>query len=100
MPYDMTVALLVTDRDKYAKYRTEIAPLLQESGAAFRYDFEIAKTLKSEASHEINRVFVLCFPDRESKEGFFANPEYKAIRARLFERSVQAATVIAEPAED
>ncbi len=96
MPFDMIAALSIADQDKYAQYRDEIAPLLKAAGATFRYDFEIAQTLKSEAGHDINRVFILRFPDRMAKESFFANPQYLEIRARLFEPSVRRMTVIAE----
>jgi uncharacterized protein (DUF1330 family) len=99
MPFDMTVALLVADQDRYAQYRAEIATLLKAAGGAFRYDFEIARTLKSEAGHDINRVFLLRFPDREAKERFFAHPQYLEIRARLFETAVQRVTTIAEHSE-
>ena len=74
MFFEMTVGLLVVDHEKYAQYRAEIAPLLAAAGGRFRYDFEVARTLKSEAEHDINRVFVLRFPDRASKESFFADP--------------------------
>jgi uncharacterized protein (DUF1330 family) len=95
----MTVVLFVADQDKYAQYRAEIAPLLEAAGGAFRYDFEVAKTLKSEAGHDINRVFILSFPDRGAKESFFANPRYVEIRARLFEAAVQRMTIFAEHAD-
>ena len=69
---------------------------LAASGGRFRYDFEVARTLKTEASHDINRFFVLQFPDRVSKERFFTDPAYLKIRARLFEKAVEGNTVIAE----
>src|SRR3954452_13836875 len=92
----MTVGLLVVDHDTYAQYRTEIAPLLETAGGGFRYDFEVRRTLYSEAPHEINRVFVIHFPDRGEKDRFFSNPEYRAIRARLFENAVQGTTILSE----
>ena len=98
MPFDLTAVLLVVDQDKYAQYRSEIAPLLKAMGGAFRYDFEIARTLKSDASHEINRVFILRFADRGAKERFFTLPQYLEIRARLFETAVRRMTTIAEHA--
>jgi uncharacterized protein (DUF1330 family) len=88
--------LFVLDHEKYARYREEIAPLLKAAGGRFRYDFDVARTLKSEAGHEINRLFVLTFPDRDSKERFFADFRYGEIRARLFEKAVDATTIIAE----
>jgi uncharacterized protein (DUF1330 family) len=96
MAYEMTVGLLVHDREKYSQYRAEIAPLLEAAGAGFRYDFEVARTLRSEAGTDINRLFVLAFPDRSSKERFFVDSRYAEIRARLFAKAVEATTVIAE----
>jgi len=87
---ELTVGLLLADHEKYAAYRAAIAPLLEAAGAGFRYDFEVSRTLKSEASHDINRVFVLRFPDRGSKERFFADPRYVDIRARLYAPAVEA----------
>ena len=98
MSFEMTVALLVQDQEMYAQYRREIRPLLENAGAAFRYDFAVSGVLKSEAAHDINRVFILRFPDRTAKEGFFADPVYREIRARLFEKAVKTSTVVAESA--
>jgi uncharacterized protein (DUF1330 family) len=96
MPFDMTVGLFVTDPDTYTRYRTAIAPLLQAAGGAFQYDFEIGKTLKSAVGHDINRLFILRFPNREAKESFFHHHEYQAIRARLFVPAVRETTIIDE----
>ena len=83
MFFEMTVELFVVDHEKYAQYRAAIAPLLEGVGGRFRYDFEVARTLKSEACHDINRLFVIQFPDRASKERFFTDSHVE-IRARLF----------------
>jgi uncharacterized protein (DUF1330 family) len=96
MFFELMVGLHVTDGAKYSQYRTEIAPLLQDAGGGFRYDFEVARTLKSEAAHEINRVFILRFPDRAAKERFFADSRYREIRGRLFPEAVGGLTIIAE----
>ena len=96
MPFEMTVGLLVNDHEKYALYRAGIAPLLQAAGGAFRYDFEVARTLKREVDHEFNRVFVLRFPDRAGRDRFFADARYLAIRGEYFEKAVQHTAIIAE----
>jgi uncharacterized protein (DUF1330 family) len=96
MPFEMTMGLYVADRDTYSRYRAAIAPLLEVAGAGFRYDFDVSKTLKSEAGVEINRVFVLRFPDRGARDRFFADPQYVSIRGRLFEEAVERTVVIAE----
>jgi uncharacterized protein (DUF1330 family) len=96
MSYEMVMGLLVLDHAKYTQYRAEIAPLLEAAGARFRYDFEVAGILRSEAEHEINRVFVLQFPDRTRKEQFFSSAQYLEIRARLFEPAVGGVTTLTE----
>jgi uncharacterized protein (DUF1330 family) len=96
MPYEMTVGLLVTDHAMYAQYRREMRPLLERAGGAFRYDFDVARVLESEDGAEINRAFVIQFPDRSTKERFFADPRYLEIRRRLFEPSVKSTVRIAE----
>jgi uncharacterized protein (DUF1330 family) len=96
MSYEMTVGLMVADQDLYAQYRKEMRPLLERAGGAFRYDFEVARVLQSEGGAEINRAFVLQFPDRSSKERFFADPRYLDIRRRFFEPAVKATAIIAE----
>ena len=90
------MGLFVADQERYSRYRAEIAPLLEAAGAGFRYDFDVSQTLKSEAGVEINRVFVLRFPDREARDRFFADPQYVSIRGRLFEKAVKRTVVIAE----
>ncbi len=96
MSFEMTVGLLVVDHERYAQYRAEIAPLLEAAGGKFRYDFEVARTLKSESGHEINRVFVIQFPDRAGKERFFQDSHYREIRSRLFEEAVKGTSILAE----
>jgi len=100
MAYEMTVGLLVEDQARYAQYRSEIRPLLEEAGGAFRYDFIVSRVLQSESGTEINRLFVLQFPDQSTKERFFADPRYLEIRRRLFEPAVKATVTIAEYRND
>ena len=73
-----------------------MSPLLKRMGGGFRYDFTIAKTLKSAAKHPINRVFVIFFPDGEVRDRFFADDTYREVKTRLFETSVKGATIIGE----
>jgi uncharacterized protein (DUF1330 family) len=96
MAFEMTVGLLVADQEKYAQYRAEMTPLLEAAGGGFRYDFEVARTLKGESGHDINRLFMIYFPDRTTKERFFADPQYLDIRHRLYDPSVQSRTIIAQ----
>lgn len=96
MSFEMTVGLLVVNHEKYAQYRAEIAPLLEAAGGRFRYDFEVSRLLKSEAAHDINRLFVIRFPDRAGRDRFFTDPRYVEIRARIFEQAVERTAIIAE----
>ena len=96
MSYEMIVGLEVRDSKLYADYREAMAPLLRRHGGGFRYDFEVARVLRSESKHQINRVFAIYFKDRENKVAFFAHPDYQAIKAKYFERSVASTTIISE----
>ena len=96
MPYEMTVGLLVVDQNTYAQYRKEMRPLLEEAGGSFRYDFDVARVLHAESNSEINRAFVLRFPDVASKERFFSDQRYVEIKRRLFDPAVKARVAIAE----
>jgi uncharacterized protein (DUF1330 family) len=96
MSFEMMVGLLVIDHDRYAQYREAITPLLATAGGKFRYDFEVARVLKTEADCDMNRVFVISFPDRSSKERFFSDSDYRKVRARLYETAVAGTTILAE----
>ncbi len=85
----------VTDDSLYQRYRAEMTPILERYGGAFGYDLVVSRVLKSEAAAPMNRVFTIAFPDRSSVERFFEDPEYRAVRARLFEPAVRSLTKIA-----
>jgi uncharacterized protein (DUF1330 family) len=90
------MGLDVSDDDGYQAYRDAMSPLLERIGGGFRYDFTIAKTLRSSAGHEINRVFIIYFPNRQARDRFFDDEAYREIRGRLFETSVRDTTIIGE----
>lgn len=92
----MLVGLWVTDHERYRQYRAAMAPLLARFGGAFGYDFVVSEVLKTEVEAPINRVFTMTFPDHRASEAFFADPEYVAVRAALFEPSVGHTTILAE----
>ena len=96
MPIDTLMAMRITDDDSYTSYRKEMTPLLKACGGRFVHDFRIAETLKTDADHRIDRVFVIRFPDLETRHAFFENPEYVAIRKRFFEPAVEAFTRLAQ----
>ncbi len=96
MTYENLVALDVADPASYQRYRDVMTPLLQGMGGDFRYDFEIARTLRSEAKHPINRLFAIRFPSRAVKERFFADPTYVQARKQFFTPAVRNLTIVAE----
>jgi len=96
MPYERIVGLEVVDQDGYTQYRKEMVPLLEAAGGTFRYDFDVARVLRGENEEQINRAFVMRFPNRGDSEKFFADPRYLEIRHRLFEPSVGDIVLIAE----
>jgi uncharacterized protein (DUF1330 family) len=96
MAFEMIVGLWVADQEKYAQYRAEMTPLLEAAGGRFRYDFEVARTLKCDEGHDVNRVFMIQFPDQAAKEVFFADPRYLEIRGRLFTAAVERTIRIAQ----
>jgi uncharacterized protein (DUF1330 family) len=96
MAYERLVGLQVMNDGLYQSYRDAMTPILKRYGGGFRYDFKIQEVLQSEAAHPINRVFLMAFNNLESKNGFFNDPEYKAVRQKFFDPSVSKSTVIAE----
>jgi uncharacterized protein (DUF1330 family) len=87
--------LEVIDDASYAEYRRHMGPILARHGGAFEYDFVVARVLKQPEPRAINRLFSLVFPDEAGAKGFFADPEYLAVRARHFEGAVRSVTTIA-----
>jgi uncharacterized protein (DUF1330 family) len=96
MPFENIVGLHVTDPAGYQRYRDAMTPILVRMGGGFRYDFVVDQVLKSEASHPINRVFAIQFPDRQTMTAFFAYRAYKQIRDEHFTPAVGGATIISE----
>ena len=94
--FESLIALDVKNEAGYRTYREQMIPILKTYGGDFRYDFVVSKTLKTQAAHAINRVFVIVFPDQDHSDRFFADPAYKAVRQRFFAPSVGGVTHIAE----
>ncbi|SRR5579871_334957 len=95
MSFQRCVGLEVVDEALYQQYREGMMPILIRYGGSFRYDFTVAKVLKSETPAPINRLFVIAFKDKASHEAFFADPEYKKVREKFFNPSVRNSTVLA-----
>jgi uncharacterized protein (DUF1330 family) len=96
MSYEMLVGLQVVDEAMYTLYREAMAPILRRFGGGFRYDFKIAETLRAETTSPINRVFTIHFRDRQSRDGFFSDPEYRKAKEQFFASSVSDTTILAE----
>jgi uncharacterized protein (DUF1330 family) len=94
MPYEMMVSLHVLDDEAYSSYREAMRPILERFGGGFRFDFRVGETLVNAADHEINRVFAIYFADEASKDAFFGDPEYLAVKRRFFEHAVDGTTLI------
>lgn len=93
---DILVGLNVSDEENYKKYRLEMTPLLHSIGGKFKYDFTIKETLINHSENEINRVFIISFPNLKSKEDFFSKPEYVSIKEKYFNGSVESTTILLE----
>ena len=89
MAYVNIVGLHVTDQNSYTIYRANMTPILSQYGGSFQFDFEIARDL-IEPTRTINRLFAISFPDKASKEKFFADPRYLEVRRGYFEPAVSA----------
>ena len=94
--HELLIGLHVEDEASYARYRAGMTPLLEAVGGFFRYDWTIAAQLKGAADPPINRLFLISFPDEATKEAFFADPAYLAVRAEHFQGAVASVERLAE----
>lgn len=95
MTVEMLVGLQVIDDAGYQAYRQAMMPLLLRHGGEFGYDFVVSKVLRTRTPAPINRVFTICFAERDSMTAFFASEEYLEIKRRHFQPSVSDTTVLA-----
>lgn len=84
----------VRDRDRYARYRSQMRPILEQHGGIFAWDFHVSRAERGE--HWINRLFAIRFPDRAARERFFSDGRYRAVRREFFELSVGRVAALAE----
>ena len=96
MSYEAIVGLQVIDDELYTRYRNAMKSILDEYGGGFRYDFKISEVLKNEDGNPMNRVFAIYFRDKQARDSFFANAEYKKVKQEFFEKSVLVTTIISE----
>jgi uncharacterized protein (DUF1330 family) len=87
-PNEVLIGVRVIDEAGYARYRAELAPLLERHGARFILDVRVAEILRAPLPTACNRLFAIRFPSPRHHDAFFADPDYVALRARLFEPNV------------
>lgn len=94
--HEYLVGLNVVDDELYQKYRNGMTPILKSYGGGFSYDFAVSNVLISQTENKINRVFTIYFPDEETSERFFSDPDYLEIKKAFFERAVESTTIISK----
>ena len=93
--HEILVGLHVTDNTQYDLYRAGMKPLLTKMGGFFKQDLHVSEHISGESDAPFNRVFIISFPDSKTKEQFFANEKYKAVRAKHFDPAVKSGSTIA-----
>ncbi len=103
--FEMLVGLEVLDEERYAEYRAAMKPILHRMGGRFTCDFRVSGVLTEDVTGaageeaidpRINRVFVLSFPDEQTKEAFFGDAGYVEAREEWFEGAVGVVRVLFE----
>ncbi len=69
--HENLIGLKVTDESTYQAYREAMMPILTRYGGGFRIDLDVA-LVRSPEGVEINRLFIIHFPDRKTQDAFFA----------------------------
>lgn len=87
-PNEILRGVRVIDEAGYARYRAEMAPLLEAHGGRFILDVRVAEILRAPSPTTFNRLFTIRFPSVRHRDAFFADPDYLAVCSRLFEPSV------------
>lgn len=94
MTIELLVGLELNNTELYTEYRRQMTPLLVQHQGDFGYDFVVQQTLKP-ADLAINRVFTIHFASEQQMDSFFSHPDYLAIKARFFEKSVSHTHILA-----
>ena len=95
-PIEILRGVQVIDEAVYARYRAEMAPLLDAHGGRFVLDVRVAEIVRAPSPTAFNRLFTIRFPSARHRDAFFADPDYVAVRSRLFEPSVSAMVRLGE----
>ena len=93
--FEILVGLHVHDNTEYDLYRAGMTPMLHAMGGFFRQDLHVSEQLKGEEEGKINRAFVISFPDEKTKDAFFSDEAYKAVRAEHFDAAVDSSVILA-----
>src|SRR5690349_25074911 len=86
--FEILRGVQVIDETGYATYRAEMAPVLEAHGGRFILDVRVAEILRAPSPTAFNRLFAIRFPSAQHHDAFFADPDYVALRSRLFEPNV------------
>jgi uncharacterized protein (DUF1330 family) len=86
----------IVDEAAYARYRAAMTPILGTYGGSFGVDLAVARVLRGCVDTRPNRVFTIAFPDRRTRERFFADSAYRAVRSALFEPAVTRTVILGE----
>ena len=92
-PHEVLMGVQVIDEAGYARYRSEMMPLLDAHGGRFVLDVRVAEILPTPTPSAFNRLFVVRFPSAQQRDAFFAHRDYAAIRTRWFEPSVSGGVI-------
>jgi len=94
MTFERIMGIYVSNDKEYQRYREAMMPILKSFGGSFGFDFKVAEVLLSKTTDEINRVFTIEFPSKDSMDNFFSNSDYLVVKKKYFNRSVTSTTVI------
>ena len=93
--FEILVGMRITDEESYARYREHMTPILESMGGFFRYDMRVAELLKGDAEEPFNRLFIISFPDAATRDRFFGDERYQAVKREHFLGAVSSFTQIA-----
>jgi uncharacterized protein (DUF1330 family) len=93
MAYEIHVGIKISDQAGYQAYRDGMMPILQHYQGEFVFDVTVDQTLTNALTEEVERVFIIRFPDEAHKNNFFADPDYQAVRKAHFESSVSYSSI-------
>jgi uncharacterized protein (DUF1330 family) len=95
MTFERIMGICVTNDDEYTQYRAGMMPILRSFGGSFGFDFKVSEVLLSKTTNDINRVFTIEFPDEQTMDAFFSDPDYLVVQQKHFTHSVSSKTIIA-----